>query len=547
MTDTPEITVVISCFNYGEFLADAVESVLAQRGINLAVTVVDDGSTDDSLAIARAIADRDPRVTVIAQENSGTPAIPRNRAIEAATTPFIACLDADDMYEPDALRVCVDVLEADPALGIAYPQQRDVGRRSCLQDMPVWSIDGLAAHNFLPSGSVFRRQAWVDAGGYRTDVGYEDWDFWLGIVAAGWSAAPAEGAVWCYRHHGESRFTRERANDQEIKARIILNHQVLYPDTFVAWAERVMRGEEPVDVNAPAGLMPRLASRRDRVSIASDASTRADWYLERDDIESPWPGLDLAQALARVDMLGYSEVHSHGQRVAHRRASSPLACPVPFPRRGDSTEERLEAVTASIGPILTIAATTTTEFRPDSIVRALGIPAARLPMVLEATSKWMNAPGSAPPQHVDHRDLHAACGLLLAQQIVHGTPERIARASEIHRVSAAMAVGATRNRLVLSFASELEHAPEMLSAYGRTIDEDDDVTLAIIGDTPERVPEILQAAGLDLETCPDMVATARLPEVADAVLSRQPFGAVRRFDETNASNLRSELGLPAAA
>ena len=248
---------------------------VGQRVAAEGVTVVDDGSTDDSLAIARAIADRDPRVTVIAQENSGTPAIPRNRAIEAATTPFIACLDADDMYEPDALRVCVDVLEADPALGIAYPQQRDVGRRSCLQDMPVWSIDGLAAHNFLPSGSVFRRQAWVDAGGYRTDVGYEDWDFWLGIVAAGWSAAPAEGAVWCYRHHGESRFTRERANDQEIKARIILNHQVLYPDTFVAWAERVMRGEEPVDVNAPAGLMPRLASRRDRVSIASDASTMA--------------------------------------------------------------------------------------------------------------------------------------------------------------------------------------------------------------------------------------------------------------------------------
>ena len=76
----PAVTVVITCFNYGHWLPESVGSVLEQTFSEFELIIVDDGSTDDSLAVARRLAAGDERITVITQPNSGQPAIPRNLA-----------------------------------------------------------------------------------------------------------------------------------------------------------------------------------------------------------------------------------------------------------------------------------------------------------------------------------------------------------------------------------------------------------------------------------------------------------------------------------
>jgi succinoglycan biosynthesis protein ExoO len=93
-----DVSIIIPVWNGAAFVGDAVRSALAQRGVDVEVIVVDDCSTDNTVAIVRAIGDR--RITVIEREKNGGPGAARNIGFDAATGTWIAVLDADDAMEP---------------------------------------------------------------------------------------------------------------------------------------------------------------------------------------------------------------------------------------------------------------------------------------------------------------------------------------------------------------------------------------------------------------------------------------------------------------
>jgi len=99
MTQNPTVSVVIPCHNAAPFLRETLDSVLSQTQPALEVIVVDDGSTDDSAAIAESYG---PPVRVIRQANGGE-SVARNRGIEEAKGDWIAFLDADDVWKPEKL------------------------------------------------------------------------------------------------------------------------------------------------------------------------------------------------------------------------------------------------------------------------------------------------------------------------------------------------------------------------------------------------------------------------------------------------------------
>ncbi len=96
---SPSVSAVIPCYNGAEFLREAIDSALGQTYPPLDVIVVDDGSTDDSAAIAASYG---PPVRVLRQENQGE-SVARNRGIDEARGDWIAFLDADDYWEPTKL------------------------------------------------------------------------------------------------------------------------------------------------------------------------------------------------------------------------------------------------------------------------------------------------------------------------------------------------------------------------------------------------------------------------------------------------------------
>jgi glycosyltransferase involved in cell wall biosynthesis len=205
---TPEpatVGVVIPVYNKSEEeVRRAVESVINQTYEGLTtITVVDDGSKDESIArdIVQAWAVQDGRIQLVRQANAGV-AVARNVGItRAGGVKYICCLDADDWIEPDFLQVCVQALESDRSLGVAYTglQWHKPDGSTGLSEWPgQWDYDAqLQKRNQIPTCCVFRRVMWERLGGYRQryaprGAGAEDAEYWLRAGAYGFKAALVE-------------------------------------------------------------------------------------------------------------------------------------------------------------------------------------------------------------------------------------------------------------------------------------------------------------------------------------------------------------------
>src|ERR1700761_3016258 len=112
------VSVVMPTYNARPFLRDAIASVLGQTWTDFEFIVVDDGSTDDSLAVARSFAQTDPRVKVFSQSNSGTAAT-LNRAIELASSEWVFIMHSDDLMHPNRLERQLAFLDEHPELAVA--------------------------------------------------------------------------------------------------------------------------------------------------------------------------------------------------------------------------------------------------------------------------------------------------------------------------------------------------------------------------------------------------------------------------------------------
>ena len=138
-----KVSVLIPCYNAEEYLSDSIESVLLQTWPRCEVIIVDDGSTDNSLSIARSY--ENEQVTVISQPNQGASAA-RNRAFQAATGDYIQYLDADDLLHPRKIEAQVTTLRDRDPMTVAVcstvyfqdgspPEQ---GRRAEGEDVIPW-------------------------------------------------------------------------------------------------------------------------------------------------------------------------------------------------------------------------------------------------------------------------------------------------------------------------------------------------------------------------------------------------------------------------
>lgn len=116
------VSVLIPCYKYGQFLEEAVASVLDdQPGVDVRVLIIDDASPDDSADVARKIAARDPRVEVIVHStNKGNIATFNEGLLEWADGDYCALVSADDQLTPGALRRACDLLDAHPNVGFVY-------------------------------------------------------------------------------------------------------------------------------------------------------------------------------------------------------------------------------------------------------------------------------------------------------------------------------------------------------------------------------------------------------------------------------------------
>ena len=181
---TAPISLVIPAYNRERFVGAAVKSVLAQARSDFELIVWDDGSTDGTVAAARAAAGDDPRVRLVASEHRGI-ARSLNAAIRMTSGQYIGWVDSDDVIAPAALAETAAVLEANPAVGMVYTsyvvmnyagEVRGPGKRCRIPYSPQrLLVDFMTFHFRLIRRSVFDQVGGVD----ETMASAEDYDLCL--------------------------------------------------------------------------------------------------------------------------------------------------------------------------------------------------------------------------------------------------------------------------------------------------------------------------------------------------------------------------------
>jgi glycosyltransferase involved in cell wall biosynthesis len=163
MTQQPWCSIVIPAYNYAAFLSRAIESALAASGPSKEVIVVDDGSTDDTAAVANRY---QGRIRFVRQDNRGVSAA-RNNGIAHAHGQYVVCLDADDRLTPEALPALYAAAEEAPQAGIIFGHSAtfdSLGNRHVSRAAPAMSRP---MDNFR---RYVRREFSIGAAAIRSDV-----------------------------------------------------------------------------------------------------------------------------------------------------------------------------------------------------------------------------------------------------------------------------------------------------------------------------------------------------------------------------------------
>lgn len=218
----PEVSVIIPCYNQAAYLPEAVASVAAQTVESWECIIVNDGSTDETSAVASDLCTRDPRIRCIDQANSGVSRA-RNRALDSARGRFVQFLDADDLILPEKLELQLGRLSeaSGPALShcdyyycpaddttaelphlYRSPAFNDAGR--ALQEMAFrWQTElSIPIHSFLFDSAFFSEH------GIRFDESMEnneDWDCWMHILSLRPSVFYVDRRLAVYRCHTLAR------------------------------------------------------------------------------------------------------------------------------------------------------------------------------------------------------------------------------------------------------------------------------------------------------------------------------------------------------
>jgi glycosyltransferase involved in cell wall biosynthesis len=185
---TSRVTVVMAAYNAAATIESAVASVRGQTLGDFELLVVDDGSTDDTVAVLAGI--DEPRLRVIRQANAG-PAAARNRALAEARAEYVACIDADDLWVPEKLAWQSAALAAAPTAAVAYgwADVVDADLAYAYSDRRI-SRDGdvyaaLLLSNFIFSGSntMIRGSVLDRLGGFDAAMrAVEDWELHVRIA-----------------------------------------------------------------------------------------------------------------------------------------------------------------------------------------------------------------------------------------------------------------------------------------------------------------------------------------------------------------------------
>jgi glycosyltransferase involved in cell wall biosynthesis len=201
-----KLSVVVPAFNHARYIVEAIDSVLAQIPLDAEVIVVDDGSSDETAALAERIG---PPVRVIRAAHAGIGAT-MNRGIDEARGALIASIDADDRWLPGKMALQLAALDADPSLDVVFGYVRQFVSPE-VADSARYELTGQPMAGLVRGTMLIRREAWDRVGAMDTDLTLGEFISWYArAVDAGLAMRMLPDVVYERRVHGRNTVIRER-------------------------------------------------------------------------------------------------------------------------------------------------------------------------------------------------------------------------------------------------------------------------------------------------------------------------------------------------
>ena len=208
MESNPLVSVLMTAFNRAEFIAEAIESVLASSYKNLELIICDDHSTDQTVAIAKRFQKIDSRVIIYINDSNLGDYYNRNKVASFARGKYLKYLDSDDTISPDGLAKMVSAMEAFPVAALGIVQFNiDVSQQYPVCITPTQAYlehyDGMGILRYGPTGTIIKKDVFRELNGFSTERFLGDTEFWLKLAAKYPILKIEPGVVWWRIHEGQ--------------------------------------------------------------------------------------------------------------------------------------------------------------------------------------------------------------------------------------------------------------------------------------------------------------------------------------------------------
>lgn len=244
-----DVTVVITSYNYQHYILEALESVSLQTLKDLDLIIVDDGSSDDSIALIMEWAThhkhRFNRLQIHKSVQNVGLGGARNIGIAASETLYSMQLDADNRLMPDTCEKLLNALQ-NTNIGYAYPQIQHFEASQAVGGHIPFNPLRLTVGNYIDAMTLIAKWAWAAAGGFyvkRDAMGWEDFDMWCSLAEMGIAGKQVTNAIAEYRAHFTSMtnvLTEQNAHKPKVVSHLENRHpwlDLVYPEVS-PWVQK---------------------------------------------------------------------------------------------------------------------------------------------------------------------------------------------------------------------------------------------------------------------------------------------------------------------
>ncbi|EKD09492.1 glycosyltransferase [Limnospira platensis] len=281
-SDEPLVSIIIPCYNQGQYLDEAIASVVAQTYSNWECWIINDGSQDQTSSVVKRWLEKygDRQFNLIETPNRGVVSA-RNLGFAKSRGELILCVDADDKIHPEFIAEACQILSKYPQVGFVYSDIQHFGENHETVSHGDFDLRSFLQQNQAPVTSLFRAEIYRNIGGFKTvmEAGWEDWEFWISACEIGWLGYRLPKPYLFYRQHSSGSRLQTLSSDRTTlaiqKARIIQLHPKLYNVDAFIWSYNILSQLESVGNPVSPMKSPKFPS----IPSVSNSINRPLWSI----------------------------------------------------------------------------------------------------------------------------------------------------------------------------------------------------------------------------------------------------------------------------